>query len=107
MKLFNDSEINIRTNLNNTKILLKSLKSIGKIDNQDYDYSIFVELLEHKITDVRLEAVKNLGKITKNEIQEILIEHYYKENDSIVRRECVSSIGRQRNSERIPFSKKF
>ena len=105
MKLFNDSEINIRTNLNNTKILLKSLKSIGKIDNQDYDYSIFVELLEHKITDVRLEAVKNLGKITKNEIQEILIEHYYKENDSIVRRECVSSIGRQRNSERIPFFK--
>lgn len=105
MKLFNDSEINIRTNINNTKILLKSLKSIGKIDNQNYDYSIFVELLEHKITDVRLEAVKNLGKITKNEIQEILIEHYYKENDSIVRRECVSSIGRQRNSERIPFFK--
>lgn len=103
MKLFDDAEFSIQSNLNNTKDLLKSLKSIGKINDEDYDFSVFVELLDHKITNVRLESVKNLGKIKKNEVQEILIKHFHKENDSMVRRECVSSIGRQRNSDRIPF----
>lgn len=104
MKLFNDLEMDVRANTGNTKALLKSLKNIGKMDNQTaIDYSIFVELLAHKIAEVRLEAVKNLGKIRSLEVQDILLKHYAKEGDSLVRRECISSIGRQRNPDRIPF----
>jgi DNA modification methylase len=106
MKLFNDIEISIEANLNNTKNLLKSLKSIGRLDDSEFDYSVFSNLLSHKITDVRVEAVKNLGKIKKEEVQEILIKHFNDEKDSVVRRECVSSIGRQRNPDRIPFFSK-
>lgn len=104
MKLFNDKEL-ISINENTTaKYLVKELKSIGKINNQnEYDYSFLIKLLSHKNTEVRLESVKNLGKINKDKIQEILIKHFNNENDSIVRRECVSSIGRQRNKDRISF----
>lgn len=105
MKLFDDTELSIRSNLNNTKNLIKGLKSIGKINDDNYDFSLFVDLLSHKVTEVRIQAVKNLGKINNEEIQEILIDHYGKETDSLVRRECISSIGRQRNPKRIPFLK--
>ena len=41
MKLFNDLELDIKSNLNNSKNLLKALKSIGKIsDNDSNDYLV-------------------------------------------------------------------
>lgn len=103
MKLFDDVEISIISNLNNTKNLLKSLKSIGRMQNQDFDFKILENLLTHKVKEVRAEAVKNLGKINDKKVQDILIKHFRNEKDSIVKRECVSSVGRQRNPERIPF----
>jgi DNA modification methylase len=104
MKLFNDLELDIKSNLNNSKNLLKALKSIGKIsDNDSNDYYILLDLLNHKVMEVRLESVKNLGKFKDEKIQEELIKHFKIEVDSIVKRECVSSIGRQRNPLRIPF----
>ena len=84
------------------KKILSILKRVGKIED-DSDFGVYVELLNHKNKDVRVEAIKNLGKFSGVRIEEILINQYKKDNDSMVRRECVSSLGRQRNKKKIDF----
>ncbi|MBT3209268.1 restriction endonuclease subunit M [Candidatus Woesearchaeota archaeon] len=96
-------EENIRNNFDSAKAVLGNLKKIGRIDEEDISYDIFIKLLQHKNRDVRVEAIKNLGKFSDNYIQSRLKLHYQDEKDSLVKRECVSSLGRQRNKELIEF----
>lgn len=101
--MFTSIEENIRGNINSAKNVLINLKKIGRINNNEITYDIFMELLLHKNKDVRVEAVKNLGKFNGEYIELSIIQHYYNENDSTVKRECISSLGRQRNEKRIDF----
>ncbi|WP_456379572.1 DNA methyltransferase [Lutibacter sp.] len=96
-------EQNIRDNFESAKFVLGNLKKIGRIEEENTSYDIFMELLHHKNKDVRTEAVKNLGKFKNKYIQESLKLHYEGETNSMVKRECVSSLGRQRDSNLIDF----
>jgi len=101
--MFEILEQNIRENVGSAKSVLVNLKKIGKIEDMQASYDVFMELLEHKSKDVRVEAVKNLGKFNNKYIQESLKLHYSNEVDSMVKRECISSLGRQRNPDLIDF----
>ena len=101
--MFETIEQNIRNNFDSAKYVLGSLKKIGRIEDEDTAYDIFMELLQHKNKEVRTEAVKNLGKFNNRYIQESLKLHFESETSSMVRRECVSSLGRQRNPNLINF----
>lgn len=101
--MFETIEQNIRDNFHSAKVVLANLKKVGRIEEEEVSYDIFMELLSHKSRDVRVEAVKNLGKFTDDYVESSLKLHFYDEIDSLVRRECVSSIGRQRNVEQIDF----
>ncbi|HIF35243.1 MAG TPA: restriction endonuclease subunit M [Candidatus Thioglobus sp.] len=96
-------EQDIRNNFDSAKYILGSLKKIGRIENKNTSYDIFIELLHHKNKDVRIEAIKNLGKFNDMYIQESIKLHYKKETNSMVKRECISSLGRQRSSKLIDF----
>jgi len=101
--MFDIIEKNIRENFDSAKFVLSNLKKIGRIEENDISFDIFMELLHHKSSDVRTEAVKNLGKFNSKYIQESLKLHYSEERDSMVKRECVSSLGRQREFGLIDF----
>ena len=97
-------ELEVRKNIDNSKIILKLLKKVGKID-KTASYDFLIDLLNHKTKDVRIEAIKHLGKFQGDHIEKVLVEKYKNEKDSLAKRECVSSLGRQRNKELIPFFK--
>lgn len=101
--MFEIIEENIRSNYNSAKAVLGNLKKVGRIEEEEISYDIFMELLQHKNRDVRVEAVKNLGKFSNTYVQASLELHYTEETDSLVKRECISSLGRQRNEKLIDF----
>ena len=70
--MFDIIEENIRTNFDSAKAVLGHLKKVGRIDEHEISYDIFMELLQHKNRDVRVEAVKNLGKFKDEYIQSSL-----------------------------------
>jgi len=96
-------EQNIRNNFDSAKYVLGNLKKIGRIEEENVSYDIFMELLHHKNKDVRTEAVKNLGKFKNRYVQESLKLHFENEVNSMVKRECISSLGRQRNQDLVDF----
>ena len=77
------------------------LKHFGRIDD-DFDYQIFLPLLNSSVESIRLGAVKCLGRIASNDTA-VLQSHFHKENSNSIKREIISSIGRQRDKENIPF----
>lgn len=101
--MINQIENVIRENVLNSRIVLTQLKKIGRIKEDEVDYKIFIDLIDHKNKAVRIEAIKNLGKFNNLDIQEQLIKQFTEESDSLVKRECISSIGRQRNESNINF----
>jgi len=100
--MYENIEINIRNNFENSKQVLSNLKKIGRINN-DMQYDVFLELLNHKSKEVRIEAIKNLGKFSGSYIEQSLIQQYKDERNSMAKRECVSSLGRQRSEDLIDF----
>lgn len=96
-------EQNIRNNFDSARLVLGSLKKIGRIEEENTSYDIFMELLQHKNKDVRIEAVKNLGKFKNRYVQESLKLHFENDVNSMVKRECISSLGRQRDQDLIDF----
>jgi len=100
--MYENIELNIRNNFENSKQVLNNLKKIGRINN-DMQYDVFLELLSHKSKEVRIEAIKNLGKFSGLYIEKSLIQQYKDERNSMAKRECVSSLGRQRSEDLIDF----
>src|SRR5688572_29247075 len=86
----------IRENKTNNKHLLYILEHLGHLP-QNFDGSLFLELIESKNNQIRFWVVKNLGKLISEEFLNILTRVVLNDTDTSVRREAASSIGRMRN----------
>ena len=95
LKIFNEYN-------KNSSILVYILKNLGYLPKY-FNYSIFVDLVDHKNNEVRYWAVKNIGKSKSDEFYDLLVKRLQVEDCTMVKREIVSSIGRMKSKMAIPL----
>ena len=92
--------------MNNSGELAYFLDKIGRLPN-NFDGTVFLQLLNHENEKVRILAVKNLGKINSSKYLIVFYKVAKTDSSTLVRREAVSSIGRLRSYEGVKLLIEF
>jgi DNA modification methylase len=87
--------------LQGDKYILQYLESLGKLPD-DFETSIFFDLLRNPNDKVRVATIKNIGKLANLDFLNDLFGIALNDKNTMARREATSSIGRMRNEKIIP-----